>query len=117
MPTALSALLTARPHRNKQLSVSVRKASTVLRLTHAQWPAHVSDVNAGKKLKRVYCISHNYSHIMEAYLTPCFIYSQIFAFGSCYRTVHSYNDWVTFCLISLQCIPVRIYIAGLLSIY
>lgn len=49
MPTAPNVLLTARPLRNKPLSACVREASIAPILTHAQWPAHVSNANPGRK--------------------------------------------------------------------
>lgn len=51
MPTAPNAPLTAPPHRNKPQSAFVRKVSTVLRTTLAQWLAHVSDSNTVRKFK------------------------------------------------------------------
>lgn len=69
-------------------------------------------------LEHVISYKHSYTvgswfHTMLC--IQCFHCSQIFAFG--YTMALSNNDWITCYLISLQCIPVRIYIAWLLSIY
>lgn len=83
MPTAPNVLPTARPRRNKPQSAFVRKVSTVLRPTLAQWPAHVSDSDTGRKARATTVI-----------MLTIFYYREM-AFVLRYYTV-------TFHLISLQ---------------